>query len=63
VIYEFPPQTDPIRQGDIFVGLPRLDMSLKHIPVISEAGEQIEIHGTISLKPDSPLPLWWPYVR
>jgi hypothetical protein len=43
VIYEFPPQTDPIRQGDIFVGLPRLDMSLKHLPVISEAGEQVEM--------------------
>ncbi len=29
MIYEFPKQTDSIRQGDIFIGLPRVDLSLQ----------------------------------
>lgn len=40
VIYVFPRTADPIRQGDIFVGLPRADFSLKHIPLMRDAGPE-----------------------
>lgn len=36
MIYEFPSQEAAIRQGDIFVGLPRLDVSLRHFLVLTE---------------------------
>ncbi len=41
MIYEFPDQTAPIRQGDIFVGLPRVDLSLEEILLVDEGGERI----------------------
>lgn len=41
MIYEFPKQTDPIRQGDIFIGLPRIDLSLQKILLVDEEGERI----------------------
>lgn len=41
MIYEFPDITAPIRQGDIFLGLPRVDISLNHVLIVSEAGERI----------------------
>jgi hypothetical protein len=40
MIYEFPDSTVPIRQGDIFSGLPRVDISLREVPVIGENNEQ-----------------------
>jgi len=39
MIYEFPPSTAPIRQGDIFVGLPRIDLSLRRLLVVEENRE------------------------
>jgi hypothetical protein len=33
MIYEFPDTSIPIRQGDIFVGLPRVDISLNKVVV------------------------------
>ena len=36
MIYEYPDIEAPIKQGDIFVGIPRMDISLKNIPVLSE---------------------------
>ena len=41
MIYEFPEHTVPIRQGDIFVGLPRVDLSLEEILLVDEGGERI----------------------
>ena len=41
MIYEFPDQTAPIRQGDIFIGLPRVDLSLEEILLVDEVGERI----------------------
>jgi hypothetical protein len=41
VIYDFPAITEPIRQGDIFVSLPRIDLSLNEIPVIADDGQEI----------------------
>ena len=41
MIYEFPEQTDPIRQGDIFIGLPRIDLSLQKVLLVDEEGERI----------------------
>jgi len=39
MIYEFPDAGAPIRQGDIFVGLPRIDMSLRRVLLVDESGE------------------------
>lgn len=36
MIYEFPDQDEPIRQGDIFVGIPRFDFAMKRIAVVVE---------------------------
>jgi hypothetical protein len=45
MIYDFPPVSDPIRQGDIFVNLPRPDFSLgKILKLVGDAGETEEIH-------------------
>ena len=41
MIYEFPDQTKPIRQGDIFIGLPRIDLSLEQILLADEEGERV----------------------
>jgi len=41
MIYEFPDQTAPIRQGDIFIGLPRIDLSLEQVLLVDEEGERI----------------------
>lgn len=39
MIYEFPDVSAPIRQGDIFSGLPRVEISLKNVVLINETGE------------------------
>lgn len=41
MIYEFPEEAEPIRQGDIFMGLPRIDISLNNVIIVTEAGERI----------------------
>jgi hypothetical protein len=41
MIYEYPAPEDPLRQGDIFVGLPRVEISLKRVPVLTDNGDQI----------------------
>lgn len=38
MIYEFPDEHAPIRQGDIFAGLPRVEMSLSRLPLIDSNG-------------------------
>lgn len=35
-MYEYPGPDAPIRQGDIFVGLPRVEVSLGRIPVVED---------------------------
>jgi len=35
MIYEFPAPEAPIRQGDIFLSIPRIDLNLSNLPVIS----------------------------
>lgn len=52
MIYEFPSETDPIRQGDIFVGLPRIDFSLNEVVVVSEAGERVAKWDEIATRGD-----------
>lgn len=34
MIYDFPDESHPIRQGDIFVGLPRVEVSLTRIAIV-----------------------------
>ena len=41
MIYEFPDTSMRIRQGDIFIGLPRIDMSLNNVLIVSETGERL----------------------
>jgi hypothetical protein len=36
MIYEFPDSSEPIRQGDIFSGLPRIDFSLESLPIVKD---------------------------
>jgi len=38
VIYEYPDSEAPIRQGDIFIRLPRVEVSLGRIPVVEQDG-------------------------
>jgi hypothetical protein len=42
VIYEHPPGDAPIRQGDIFMGVPRVDVSLHRMPLLDADGEIYE---------------------
>lgn len=43
MIYEYPDQSAPIRQGDIFLRLPRIDISLATVPVVKDT-EQVVMH-------------------
>ncbi|MBM4349942.1 MAG: hypothetical protein FJ106_08660 [Deltaproteobacteria bacterium] len=40
MIYEFPDKSAPIQQGDIFVSLPRIDISLNNVLIAGETGER-----------------------
>lgn len=42
MIYEYPGMDVPIRQGDIFVGLPRVEVSLDRVPVLEGDGSMTE---------------------
>lgn len=44
MIYESPAVDDPIRQGDVFFGLPRVDISLARLAVVADDASQI--HGS-----------------
>lgn len=50
MIYEFPDISASIRQGDIFVGLPRIDISLNKVLVVGEAGESLAKWAEIAQK-------------
>jgi hypothetical protein len=52
MIYEFPDTSIPIRQGDIFVGLPRVDISLNKVVIFSEAGQCVAKWAEIAAKGD-----------
>jgi hypothetical protein len=38
LIYDFPDEAQPIRQGDIFVGLPRVEISMRTLPIVDDNG-------------------------
>ncbi|MCL4216233.1 MAG: hypothetical protein KJ052_04405 [Candidatus Hydrogenedentes bacterium] len=40
MIFDYPPEDAPIRQGDIFVGIPRIDISLQRMLVVDDHGER-----------------------
>jgi hypothetical protein len=42
VIYEYPALDAPIRQGDILVGLPRVEVSLGRVPVLEADGSMAD---------------------
>jgi len=41
MIYDFPDEGAPLRQGDIFIGLPRVDLSLNKVLIVTETKERI----------------------
>ncbi|GMU34074.1 MAG: hypothetical protein AMXMBFR20_19460 [Planctomycetia bacterium] len=41
MIYSFPDTNAPVRQGDIFVNLPRIDISLQQVVLADVEGEQL----------------------
>ncbi|PKK82221.1 MAG: hypothetical protein CVT49_14705 [candidate division Zixibacteria bacterium HGW-Zixibacteria-1] len=41
MIYEFPDLSEPLRQGDIFIRLPRIEISLKEILLAEEFGPRL----------------------
>lgn len=41
MIYEFPSASANIRQGDIFIGLPRIDLSLSEVLLVNKEGESV----------------------
>ena len=43
MIYAFPKPDEPIRQGDIFVGLPRPDFSLDGIPILADQNQAEQV--------------------
>ena len=40
MIYDIPPVDATIRQGDIFIGLPRIDLSMRQVVVVTADGQQ-----------------------
>lgn len=42
MIYDYPPPDAPIRQGDVFVGLPRVEVSLGRIPLLEDDGSTVD---------------------
>jgi hypothetical protein len=40
MIYEYPDQSAPLRQGDIFVGMPRIELSLQRVVLAEADGER-----------------------
>ena len=50
MIYDFPDVSATIRQGDIFVGLPRVDISLDKVIIADEAGESLARWAEIAAK-------------
>jgi hypothetical protein len=41
MIYDFPDTSEPLRQGDIFTNLPKIDVSLQKMVVIDKSGEKV----------------------
>lgn len=41
MIYEYPDTAKPLRQGDIFIGIPRVDLSLQRVVLPQADGERV----------------------
>lgn len=54
MIYEYPSVEAPIRQGDIFTGLPRVDVPLKKLTVVGEI-EDVETDWEIIVQSGEPV--------
>ncbi len=52
MIYEFPDLNASIRQGDIFIGLPRIEISLSNIVIAGEDGERVANWEDLANKTD-----------
>jgi hypothetical protein len=48
MIYDYPSSDSPIRQGDIFLGLPRLVIGLKQLPILSDDGPELRSWAELS---------------
>lgn len=61
MIYEYPESDTPIRQGDIFVGLPRVDISLREMLLANEEGESFADWQDLALQ-ETPVEVILPIV-
>ena len=50
MIYEFPDASAPIRQGDIFLGIPRVDVSLNEVVLAEATGERLATWAEVARK-------------
>lgn len=55
MIYDFPDIGAPIRQGDIFLGVPRVEVSLREIPVVTADGQQSVVLWNDVVAADKPV--------
>jgi hypothetical protein len=55
LIYEYPPDSAPIRQGDIFFNIPRIDISLQTLAVIDADGQMTAAAWSDIAKEGSPV--------
>lgn len=53
VIYEFPDKSAPLRQGDIFIGIPRIDISLNEVIIVGDTGERLATWNEVAGRGDS----------
>jgi hypothetical protein len=54
LIYEFPDATKDIRQGDIFVNLPRIDLSLDKLTIVEEDEKPVETSWETIVEENTP---------
>ena len=55
MIYEFPAETEPIRQGDIFIQMPKVGLSLRALQVIDPEGAVFPTSWTEIAKAGKPI--------
>ncbi|MBN1984634.1 MAG: hypothetical protein JW795_24120 [Chitinivibrionales bacterium] len=53
MIYEFPDKSAPLRQGDIFIGIPRIDISLNEVIIVGDTGERLATWNEVAGRGDS----------
>lgn len=55
MIYQFPNQNEPIRQGDLFAGVPRIELSLAELSIVNQQNETEAISWEVVRSSDDPV--------